>query len=217
MRRRRYGERLHRDRGPLDASAGKRANQNDSRQCEGDDSNGAPHEYPRATRLAAASAQPMSRRPTHRCPLRLTSPVAPLVALDRGTHRPVPARQRAFERFLPRLDTSKVPDGVHNPPLGLAKPAELADGLALARYAALRRRFAPATTWDRIGSPARRPRMARRLGSLCAAARYHSPHRNRGDSPHGTEPLTACRRGRASLRLKPVPLPPQMQRAKRRV
>jgi hypothetical protein len=147
MRRRRYGERLHRDRGPLDASAGKRANQNDSRQCEGDDSNGAPREYPRATRLAAAGAQPMSRRPTHRCPLRLTSPVAPLVALDRGTHRPVPARQRALERFLPRLDTSKVPDGVHNPPLGLAKPAELADGLALARYAALRRRFAPATTW----------------------------------------------------------------------
>ena len=92
-------------------------------------------------------AQPMRRRPTHRCPLRLTSPVAPLVALDRGTHRPVPARQRALERFLPRLDPSKVPDGVHNPPLGLAKPAELADGLALARYAALRRRFAPATTW----------------------------------------------------------------------
>src|SRR5438552_3010183 len=41
-----------------------------------------------------------------------------------------------------------------NPPFeATGKPAELADGLALARYAALRRRFAPATTWIASGPP----------------------------------------------------------------
>ena len=95
------------------------------------------------------------RSVTDRLPMSSAPAGAPAVWSRLTATRPdlflAPASARAI---LPRLDPSKVSDGVHNPPLrATGKPAELADGLALARYAALRRRFAPATTRIASGPP----------------------------------------------------------------
>src|SRR5581483_9384111 len=54
-----------------------------------------------------------------------------------------------------------------------SEPAELADGLALSRYAALGRRFAPCDQVIALGPPLTGPLGVRRLGSLCEAAKYH--------------------------------------------
>ena len=79
--------------------------------------------------------------------------------------------------------------GSTNPPvLGqFGKPAELADGLALCATPNYNG-DSPRRPIGRLGSPARRPLVAPRFGSLCSARTYQFRQRNSRTAP----PLPAC-------------------------
>jgi hypothetical protein len=108
------------------------------------------------------SAAPGGGRPE---PCAGADPAAALV-FSQANAQAIPARDQHYRGRARPPETSCLETR-------LEEPAELADGLAL-RATPSTAGDSPRRSSDRGGSPARRPRVVRRLGSVCGAAPYHS-------------------------------------------